>query len=93
MIPLRTKILRLLFWACCSATTAIPFFYAIYGVFGHELSLTASIIGFFAFLGLCLSCCSLVDDQPELARRGMTWLGVFLLLILFSGALLGPITN
>jgi hypothetical protein len=72
---------------------ALPFFYVLYGMFGHEITPTVCIVSFFAFPCLCLSCWSLVDHQPELARRGMICLGIFLILLLISGVLYSPISG
>jgi hypothetical protein len=87
----KVKGFRLVFWACCAATGALPVLDVVYAVLGRDLSDAAILIGFLAFAGLCFSSGLLVDDQPELARRGMRWSALFLFLVIISGFLLGPI--
>jgi hypothetical protein len=89
----QVMIRRLLFWAFLTATLEVPTLGIIYGMFGHELTPAAIVIGLCSFAGTCFSCGLLVDHQPQLVRRGMLCLAFNFVLLFFSGLVLGPITN
>lgn len=89
----RLKRLRLIFWSCLAITTATPALGVLYSLFGHEMRPTAQAAALIAFLVQCICCAQLVDEQPDLARSGMLWLGIFLILLIVTGVLLGPISG
>jgi hypothetical protein len=91
MNPMPLKILRLFYWSSLTIVIATPCLGIIYSLFGHELTLTAGILAYWSFFIQCVCCARLIEPEPELARRGMICLGIFLFVVFFSGALLGPI--